>query len=254
MDVRLISITRVRWTTIADYIALKKFGIVSVGAPMRNMSISWRSILHANASSFARWKFYMCQFQIQWIYKMHDFYLFISQSDLRLERFSSNSVQIVNWSTVVNLHAYSIPCSIVIEILQLIISNWSSVILCNQNTLQVYSPRISVPSHQWPCSPLMPPCRETRYIHYCDVIMSALASQITRVSIVCPTACSGLDQRKHQSSTSLAFVRGIHRSPGNSPHKGPVTRKMFPLDDVSMRRTHAHNHHYVTGLELPSSL
>ena len=44
----------------------------------------------------------------------------------------------------------------------------------------------------------------------------------------------GADQRKHQSSTSLAFVRGIHRQPVNSPHKWPVTRKMFPLDDVIM--------------------
>ena len=40
--------------------------------------------------------------------------------------------------------------------------------------------------------------------------------------------------RKHQSSASLAFVRGIHRRPVNSPHKGPVTRKMFPFDDVIM--------------------
>ena len=40
------------------------------------------------------------------------------------------------------------------------------------------------------------------------------------------------DQRKHQSSASLAFVRGIHRWPVNSPHKWPVTRKMFPFDDV----------------------
>ena len=46
------------------------------------------------------------------------------------------------------------------------------------------------------------------------------------------TVCSGADQRKHQSSASLAFVRGIHRWPVNSPHKGPVTRKMFPFDDV----------------------
>ena len=44
----------------------------------------------------------------------------------------------------------------------------------------------------------------------------------------------GTDQRKHQSSALLAFVRGIHRWPVNSPHKGPVTRKMFPFDDVIM--------------------
>ena len=40
------------------------------------------------------------------------------------------------------------------------------------------------------------------------------------------------DQRKHQSSAALVFVRGIHRWPVNSPHKGPVTRKMFSFDDV----------------------
>ena len=45
---------------------------------------------------------------------------------------------------------------------------------------------------------------------------------------------TGADQRKHQSSSSLAFVRGIRRWPVNSPHKGPVTRKMFPFDDVIM--------------------
>ena len=44
----------------------------------------------------------------------------------------------------------------------------------------------------------------------------------------------GADQRKCQSSASLAFVRGIHRGPVNSPHKGPVTQKMFPFDDVIM--------------------
>ena len=62
--------------------------------------------------------------------------------------------------------------------------------------------------------------------------MSPLASQITRISIVYSTVCSDGDHRKHQSSASLAFVRGIHRWPVNSPHKGPVTRKMFPFDDV----------------------
>ena len=65
--------------------------------------------------------------------------------------------------------------------------------------------------------------------------MGAMAFQITSLSIVYPTVCSGADQRKHQSSASLAFVRGIHRWPVNSPHKWPVTRKMFPFDDVIMR-------------------
>ena len=67
-------------------------------------------------------------------------------------------------------------------------------------------------------------------LHYNDVIMSAMASQITSLTIVYSTVYSGTDQRKHQSSASLAFVRG--NSPVNSPHKGPVTWKMFPLDDV----------------------
>ena len=49
--------------------------------------------------------------------------------------------------------------------------------------------------------------------HYCDVNMSAMASEITSVSIVYSTVCSGADQRKHQRSTSLAFVWRIHRWP-----------------------------------------
>ena len=69
--------------------------------------------------------------------------------------------------------------------------------------------------------------------HYNDVTMSTIASQITSLTIV-STVYSGADQRKHQSSASLAFVWGIHRGPVNSPHKWPVTRKMFPFDDVIM--------------------
>ena len=57
--------------------------------------------------------------------------------------------------------------------------------------------------------------------------------QISSLAIVYSTV-SDADQRKHQSSASLAFVRGIHRGPVNSPHKWPVTRKMFPFDDVIM--------------------
>ena len=71
-------------------------------------------------------------------------------------------------------------------------------------------------------------------IHYSDVMMSTIATQITGVSNVCLTVSSSADQRKHQSSASLAFVGGIHKWPLDSPHKGPVTRKMFPFDDVIM--------------------
>ena len=48
---------------------------------------------------------------------------------------------------------------------------------------------------------------------------------------------SDADQRKRQSSASLAFVREIHRRPVNSPHKWPVKRKMFPFDYVIMAPT-----------------
>ena len=70
--------------------------------------------------------------------------------------------------------------------------------------------------------------------HYSDIIMGAMASQITSLMIVYSTVYSGADQRKHQSSTSLAFVQGIHQWPVNSSHKGPVRRKMFPFDDIIM--------------------
>ena len=71
--------------------------------------------------------------------------------------------------------------------------------------------------------------------HYSDVIIGAMASQITGFFIIYSTICSGADQRRHQSSASLAFVKGIHQWPVNSPHKGLVTRKMFPFDDVIMK-------------------
>ena len=64
--------------------------------------------------------------------------------------------------------------------------------------------------------------------------MGTVASQISSLTIVYSTIYSDADQSKHQSSASLAFVRGIHRGPVNSPHKWPVARKMFPFDDVIM--------------------
>ena len=67
-------------------------------------------------------------------------------------------------------------------------------------------------------------------IHYGDVIMGAIASQITSLTVVYSIVYSDADQGKHQSSASLAYVRGIHRC----PHKWPVTREMFPFDDVIM--------------------
>ena len=72
--------------------------------------------------------------------------------------------------------------------------------------------------------------------HYNDVTLSTMASEITSLTIIYSSIYSGVVQRKHQSSALLAFVRETHRSPVNSPHKGPVTRKMFPFDDVIMER------------------
>ena len=79
------------------------------------------------------------------------------------------------------------------------------------------------------------PISPYRVSHYDDVIMSTIASQITSLTIVYSTVYSSADQSKHQSSASLAFVWEIHRGPVNFPHKWPVTRKMFPFDDVIMK-------------------
>ena len=101
--------------------------------------------------------------------------------------------------------------------------------LANNNTL-VYSAlnkKVKVKGQKW----------DAYMTHYSDVIMGTMASQIASLTIVYSTVYSVADQRKHQSFASLAFVRGIHRSPVNSPHKWPVTRKMFPIDDVIMFST-----------------
>ena len=66
--------------------------------------------------------------------------------------------------------------------------------------------------------------------------MASIAAQITSLTIVYSAVYSRPDQTKHQSSASLAFVREIHRGPVNSPHKGPVTRKIVPFDDVIMNQ------------------
>ena len=92
-------------------------------------------------------------------------------------------------------------------------------------------------------------------LHYCVGIMEANASQITSLTIVYSAVYLGADQRKQQSSASLAFVRGIHRGPGNSPHKWPVTRKMFPFDDVIMSNSFFRgNAGSVFGHFLPATL
>ena len=92
-------------------------------------------------------------------------------------------------------------------------------------------------------------CHQRFAVNYGDVIMGTMASQITSLTIVYSTVYSGADQTKYQSSASLTFMKGTHRWPVNSPHKKPVTRKMFPFDVVIMYysfektflwRTHKH--------------
>ena len=85
-------------------------------------------------------------------------------------------------------------------------------------------------------------------VHYSDVIMGTLPSQITSLTIFYSIVYSDADQRKHQSSASLAFVRGIHRGLVNSPHRWPVRRKMFPFDEVIMFCTFPGNTGLILGL------
>ena len=87
--------------------------------------------------------------------------------------------------------------------------------------------------------------------HYNDVIMGAIASQITSLTIVYSIVYFDADQRKHQSSASLAFVLGIHRGPVNSPHKWPVTRKMFPFDDVIIPMERLSKIYRLAGIKIP---
>ena len=65
--------------------------------------------------------------------------------------------------------------------------------------------------------------------HYDDVIMTMLASQITSLTVVYSIVYSGVNQRKHQSSASLAFVREIHRGPVNFRTNGQLRGKCFHL-------------------------
>ena len=84
--------------------------------------------------------------------------------------------------------------------------------------------------------------------HYNDIIMGTVLSQISSLTIVYSTFDSDPDERKHQSSTSLTFVLGIHGGLMNSPHKWPLTWKMFRFDDIIMP------HNGVVQCSEPSSI
>ena len=74
----------------------------------------------------------------------------------------------------------------------------------------------------------------SRDTHYSDVMMNAMASKITSVSIVYLKSAQAQIKENIKAPRHWPFVRGIHRWPVISPHKGPVTRKMLPLRDVIM--------------------
>ena len=76
--------------------------------------------------------------------------------------------------------------------------------------------------------------------HYIDVIMTTVASQITSLTIIYSTVQSDTDQKKHQSSTSLAFVWGIHRDRWIPRTKGQLRGKCFHLMTSSFRMTSWH--------------
>ena len=98
---------------------------------------------------------------------------------------------------------------------------WNRVLMSPHWTLEFifYAMLMALRIMAWQC--------HQRYYH--DVVMSAMASQITSLVIVYSTVYSSADQRKHEISASPAFVQEIHRWPVNSPHKGPVMTKMFPF-------------------------
>ena len=96
---------------------------------------------------------------------------------------------------------------------------------------------------------LVTPCKYIA-IHHSDVIMGAMASQIISLTIVYSTVYSGADQRKHQSSASLAFVWEIHRWPVNSLHKWPVKFSIWwrHHDNVHDRSDHGFRKWLVANL------
>ena len=87
------------------------------------------------------------------------------------------------------------------------------------------------------CFQTVPGCR------YSDVIMDAIASQTTSLTIVYSTVYSSVDQRKHVSSASLTFCGG------NSPVTGEFPAQMTSnAENVSIWW----RHHDATGYQQPS--
>ena len=115
--------------------------------------------------------------------------------------------------------------------------------------LVIYFHNLHRPYKPWVIMHIMMKCLGN---HFTDVIMSAMASQITSVYTVCSTVGPGADQRKHQSSASLTFAWGIHRWPVSSPHK-----KANNAENVSIgwrHRDFLHMAFWIESFDLPNPL
>ena len=115
------------------------------------------------------------------------------------------SIKVVTWylvQTVVYVVYITVTMSSnIIPIMYMSLSNNSNIILATQHR----SSYVKLKKHKIAIMHL------AKILHYCDVIMGTIAHQITSLTIVYSTVYSDVDQRKYQSSASLAFVRGIHR-------------------------------------------
>ena len=101
----------------------------------------------------------------------------------------------------------------------------------------VLNKRHYIALHPAPCIVNQNCCRDVASLsHYSDVIMGAIASKITSLTTVYSTVYSDADQRKHRSSVVTGLRAGNSPGPVDSPHKWPVTRKIFPFYNVIMQR------------------
>ena len=94
--------------------------------------------------------------------------------------------------------------------------------------------------------------RQVASLHYSDVIMGAMASKITSLTIVHSTVYSGADQRNIKALRHWPLCEGFTGDRVNSPYKWPVTRKTFPFDDVIMdSKVHGANMGPIWGRQVP---
>ena len=146
---------------------------------------------------------------------------------------NKNNLKIIHRSSTITNFRTQVFCPNIGGINTRIGARFGEIISAILNT-NAYSVKIEIFSYRRNFENSLPIFEANNAIYYNDVIMGTTASQITSLTIVYSTVYWDAYQIKYQSSTSLAFVRGIHRGPVNSPHKWPVTRKMFPFDSVIM--------------------